>query len=260
MPLLDSETVERRYPRKAELRVNPGADGPTITGYASVFDTWADIGGMFKERVKRGAFAKSIKESDVRALWNHDERFVLGRNRAGTLRMKEDEQGLFVEIDPVDATWSRDLMASMRRGDVNQMSFGFTVNEQQADYQRGERTLLDVTLFDVSVVTYPAYPTTTAQVRSMFSASGPPEKHSDDEKWAGLDRIVAKIKSGIALEDDEIRTLHNLTPILSGPPEKHSETEPGPPEKHSGAEKVRKSLAETLLERENYYLLPKKGE
>lgn len=232
---IDSEKMERRYPRKAEIRVDIDGTAPKITGYASVFNQWADIGGLFKERVKKGAFAKTIKEADIRALWNHNENYVLGRNKSGSLKLREDDTGLAVEIDPIPAQWADDLLKSMRRGDVNQMSFGFMVNKQDIDYERDERTLIDVSLFDVSVVTYPAYPTTTAQVRSMFQNKE--QELTEDEPteadiWADLDSLVDKLKRG-ELTEEELRALKTYLPDLSPPPEKHDETPSVPPEKHT---------------------------
>jgi hypothetical protein len=187
-----ADEMERRCLPTAELRI--AEDSPKITGYAAVFDTWADIGGWFRESIKPGAFAKTIKENDVRALLNHDPNFVLGRNKAGTLKLREDSKGLAVEIDPVDSLWANDLLKSMRRGDVNQMSFQFNANKEDVDYEKDERTLIDVTLYDVSIVTFPAYPTTSAQVRAAFVNKGkrdwlgltPPKKVSVETTEGGV--------------------------------------------------------------------------
>lgn len=140
----------------------------TIVGHAAVFDTITDL-GFFKERVARGAFAESIKRDDIRALFNHDPNIVLGRNKAGTLRLYEDSKGLAVEIDLPDTQWARDLRVSIERGDVSQMSFGFEVLDASWDVVDGEevRTLKRVRLWDVSLVTFPAYPTTDAFLRSV---------------------------------------------------------------------------------------------
>ena len=228
----ESESLERRCLPSSEMRIDQkGNEAAKILGYAAVFNTWTDIGGWFKESIKPGAFAKTIKENDIRALMNHDENFVLGRNKSGTLKLREDGKGLAVEIDPVPATWANDLLVSMRRGDVSQMSFGFMVNKAEMDYDKDERTLVDVTLFDVSVVTFPAYPTTTAQVRSLFQKKAPPEMPEKD--WRALDEIVAKIKSGQALTEEEKRFMTTIIPDLSAPPAKHAETSPEPPAKHS---------------------------
>lgn len=143
---------------------------PKIIGHAAVFNQLTDIGGYFREQVAPGAFSEAIGRDDVRALFNHNPDYVLGRNKAGTLRMAEDDVGLAVEIDPPDTQLARDLMVSMERGDITQMSFGFYVRKQKWEEDEDgvvTRTLVDVELFDVSPVTYPAYPTTDVAVRSL---------------------------------------------------------------------------------------------
>lgn len=242
-----TEDVERRCLPTAEIRID-GETAPKIIGYAAVFNTWTDIGGWFKESIKPGAFTKTIKESDVRALMNHNENYVLGRNKAGTLKLREDSKGLAVEIDPVPATWADDLMKSMRRGDVTQMSFGFQVNKSEVDYEKDERILTDVTLFDVSVVTFPAYPTTSAQVRSQFHI-GENDKPPEPPKWQELDRIIEKFKSGESLTEDEVRAISIFIPGLSVPPAKHTETPPEPPAKHSDGDTRKGDKVAQLLSR-----------
>ncbi len=217
------DEMERRCLPTSELRLDGTETAPKITGYAAVFNTWTDIGGWFKESIRPGAFSKTIKENDIRALMNHNENYVLGRNKAGTLRLKEDSKGLAVEIDPVPATWANDLMTSMKRGDVNQMSFGFQVNKAEADYEKDERVLIDVTLFDVSIVTFPAYPTTSAEVRAAFEHKEPLKVNPP--KWEELDRITAKIKASEELTEEELRAIVVYIPNLSIPPAKHMETE-----------------------------------
>jgi len=163
--------LERRTYFADELRVD-GGDTPLIRGHAAVFDLPSEDLGGFRERIAPGAFAKTIQSADVRALFNHNPDYVLGRNKAGTLRMSEDSKGLAIEIDPPDTQFARDLAVSMRRGDINQMSFGFrTLSDKWAKVD-GEwlRTLLEVELFDVSPVTYPAYPQTDVAARSLEAA------------------------------------------------------------------------------------------
>jgi HK97 family phage prohead protease len=108
------------------------ADGKSIAGYAAVFNSETDIGGMFREKIAPGAFAPSLN-ADVRALWNHDTNHVLGRTKAGTLRLSEDAHGLAVEIDLPDTQAARDLRENMRLGNVDGMSFGFRVTKQEWD-------------------------------------------------------------------------------------------------------------------------------
>jgi len=161
-----------------ELRVQKNGEKRRIVGHAAVFGQWSEDLGGFREKVAAGAFKKTLKEADVRALWNHDPNFVLGRNKAGTLELSEDDTGLAVDIDPPDVQWARDLMVSMERGDVTQMSFGFrTVKDawNEEDKQQIERELLEVELFDVSPVTYPAYPQTSVSARDhVRSLQGEP--------------------------------------------------------------------------------------
>ncbi|MFZ4773942.1 MAG: HK97 family phage prohead protease [Terrimicrobiaceae bacterium] len=153
-----------------ELRVVDGtADQPTlIEGYAAVFNALSEDLGGFREMIHPGAFAKTIKEADVRALINHDPAMVIGRTKNHTLTMKEDIHGLRVAITPPDTSYARDLVASLRRGDIDQMSFGFETVRDEWHITNDEvmRALVEVRLFDVSPVTFPAYPQTTVQVRS----------------------------------------------------------------------------------------------
>ncbi|MBO8158836.1 MAG: HK97 family phage prohead protease [Thermosyntropha sp.] len=161
--------LERRaFPVKVEIR-SDDTGPPRLVGYAAVFNTLSEDLGGFREKIKPGAFANSIKTSDIRALWNHNPDFVLGRNKAGTLALEEDERGLRIEIVPPDTTWAKDLVESIRRGDVDQMSFGFRTKKDEwdeSDPRNIIRTLVEVELFDVSPVTYPAYPATSIGIRS----------------------------------------------------------------------------------------------
>lgn len=179
-----SETRERRVYEVRDLVVNEGQ----ISGYAAVFGALSEDLGGFRERIRRGAFAKTIQTADVRALWQHDASYVLGRTTNGTLRLQEDELGLRIEVDPPDTTWARDAMTTMRRGDVNQMSFGFeTVEDKWMRAKDGEteRELVEVNLFDVSPVTFPAYPQTSVQVRQHLADLR--ARAADDEEGAGED-------------------------------------------------------------------------
>lgn len=147
--------------------------GPVIRGHAAVFDQLSDDLGGFRERILPGAFAEAIVQDDVRGLFNHDVNFVLGRNRAGTLRLAEDQKGLAFEIDAPATPTIRDLVLEpMRRGDVTQMSFKFQVRMDGQDWAVDEdgvtiRTLKKLRLFDISPVVFPAYPQTDAAVREL---------------------------------------------------------------------------------------------
>jgi hypothetical protein len=161
---------QERRTLQSEFRVEQREDGKKlIRGHAAVFNSETDL-GWFRERIAPGAFSESIGKDDVRALFNHDENFILGRNKAGTLTMREDEQGLYVEIDPPDTQVGRDLVTSIERGDISQMSFGFqTIKdswETEENAAKDLRTLEKVKLWDVSPVTFPAYQETDVAVRS----------------------------------------------------------------------------------------------
>lgn len=167
---MENENIEKRN-IATELRIEAGDDGvKKIVGYAAVFDKWSvDLMG-FREKISPGAFAKTIKKADIRALFNHDPNIVLGRTKAKTLKLKEDDTGLFEEIIPPDTQQARDLMVSIERGDVDDQSFAFRTIEDEWVYKKdgsAERTLIEVELRDISPVTYPAYPDTTVALRSL---------------------------------------------------------------------------------------------
>lgn len=169
--------MERRFVVE-ELRVlAEEGEGPKIQGYAAVFNKRSEVLGDFVEQIEPGFFAPALRH-DVRALWNHNTDLVLGRTKNKTLTLEEDERGLRVVIDPPDTQWGRDAMELIRRGDVNQMSFGFSVkpggDEWSAEGKKGlrVRTLKAGgcrALYDVSPVTFPAYPQTSAQVRAWLA-------------------------------------------------------------------------------------------
>ncbi len=164
--------MERRTWMSGEIRADPGAEGKEqvrFSGYAAVFNELSEDLGGFREKILPGAFAESIGLDDVRALFNHDPNYVLGRSRAGTLQLSEDGHGLAFAIEAPDTQWARDLYESVKRGDVSQCSFGFRVIEDAWYTQDGEdrRDLKKVQLFDVSIVTYPAYQGTEASARSL---------------------------------------------------------------------------------------------
>lgn len=173
-----------------DLRIEGRSEGEQrrIEGYAAVFDVPSDPlmeweGGRLIERVERGAFTKTLREADIRALINHNPSLILGRNKAKTLSLAEDERGLKVVILPPDTQFARDLEVSMERGDIDQMSFLFRITKAFVERAKDETTgvttytryLREVRLFDVSVVTFPAYPDTDAQVRSLLQDPETPD-------------------------------------------------------------------------------------
>ena len=175
-------TIERRA-LAAPLTVRE--DSRTVAGYAAVFNSITDIGGMFREQIAPGAFKPSLA-ADVRALFDHDSAHVLGRTKAGTLRLKEDERGLAVEIDLPETQVARDLTASMARGDIDGMSFGFRVTKQEWDDTQDPplRTIREVELHEVSVVTFPAYDDTEVALRSLDNERAEREKAEHNKAMA----------------------------------------------------------------------------
>lgn len=196
-----------------ELRVSGAEEENFIEGHAAVFDSWSEtLGGIFpfKEKVKRGAFAESLDKDDIRALFNHDPNYVLGRNKAGTLQLREDEHGLLVRISPPNTAWAKDLRTSIQRGDINQMSFGFTVEEDEWRYEDGYdvRELKKVRLFDVSPVTFPAYTATDVGVRGMESYNEYRAKQADEQqKTADKQAESAKEKQKLKALINKFKTI-----------------------------------------------------
>ena len=161
--------IERRNFELTEFRLVEDGKKTKIVGHASVFNQLSEDLGGFREQVAPGAFAKSLRRDDIRALFNHNADFILGRNKAKTLRLKEDETGLYYEIDPPNTSYARDLLESIGRGDISQNSFGFIVESDLWENTKGKempvRTLTQVQLFDISPVTYPAYQGTDVSLK-----------------------------------------------------------------------------------------------
>lgn len=177
--------MEKRIVEGA-LEVRAAEDQPLqLVGYAAVFNTLSQVIWGFREQIAPGAFAASIEDGDdVRALWNHDSAFVLGRTKAGTLALTEDAHGLRVEITPPETPLVQSFVASVQRGDVSQMSFGFRVLEDEWDEDdEGQeiRTLKKVKLYEVSPVTFPAYTATEITARSEELLGDKPERPAKSE-------------------------------------------------------------------------------
>lgn len=141
---------------------------PIIEGYFSVFNTTYDMGYGMSESIKPGAFSKSLS-NDVRALTNHDSTLVLGRTSAHTLELREDSRGLWgkITINPKDSD-AMNLYERVKRGDVNQCSFGFNIVSEETDFREDGTTHWTITeadLHEVSVCTFPAYEETAVSAR-----------------------------------------------------------------------------------------------
>jgi len=199
-----SAREERAY--SVEIRIDDG-EKPKIAGHAAVFNKLSENLGGFREKVAPGAFAKSIQKSDIRALWNHNPDYVLGRKKSGTLTLEEDDRGLAIEILPPDTQWARDLMETIKRGDVDQMSFAFKTIEdlwENQDKKESIRTLVEVDLFDVSPVAYPAYPQTDVKVRSILEEAG-----------LDVNRLAVVMEKHTATDDEDIAVVKQAIDVLN---------------------------------------------
>ena len=161
--------IERRCLPGVEVRIDADKP-PIIAGYAAVFGKLSEDLGGFREIIEPGAFADVLKAApDVRALVNHDPNQRLGRTKAGTLRLREDPEGLRVEIDPPDTEVGRDAVQGIKRGDLDGMSFSFRVKDDRWEKRDGAdlRIVMQFErLYDVGPVTFPAYRDTSVAVRS----------------------------------------------------------------------------------------------
>lgn len=169
-------------------------EGNTVAGYAAVFNKESEDMGWFtemREIILPGAFDEADM-SDVRALFNHDPNMLLARTSSGTLSLSVDKNGLKYTFGIPDTTAGRDLKELMQRGDISQSSFGFTIAKQSWEEEKDERgETIRVTrkiekigrLYDVSPVTYPAYPDTSVALRSLeaWKAEHDKEETPDDK-------------------------------------------------------------------------------
>jgi HK97 family phage prohead protease len=169
-----------------------------MAGYAAVFNE-ASVPLPFIEKIAPGAFRKTLSETpDVRLLANH-EGLPMARTKNGTMRLYEDEKGLYFEAELANTQEARDLYTLVERGDVDQMSFAFRVIRQNWSKDRTERTLTEVSLADgdVSIVTYPAYPATTVEAREAIK------------------RAILQIKEGREVTGDSLLVLESVFGDLS---------------------------------------------
>jgi uncharacterized protein len=174
------EEYELRTYQLVEIRAEGGDDGKAarIEGIAAVYNQPTRINtpfGSYVEQIEPGFF-RDVMEDDARGLWNHNTDLVLGRRKAGTLELRDEKAGLGTVIYPPDTQWGRDAVTSIKRGDVDQMSFAFTVKEGSDEWKENEDGVMVRTLkagackqlYDVSPVTFAAYPQTSVGVRSKL--------------------------------------------------------------------------------------------
>jgi HK97 family phage prohead protease len=191
--------TERRTFTVRDIEARQAEDGTMrMAGYAAVFNE-ASLPLPFIEKIAPGAFSKTLQETpDVRLLANH-EGLPMARTKNGTMRLYEDETGLYFEAELANTQEARDLYTLVARGDVDQMSFAFRVIRQNWSKDRTERTLTEVSLADgdVSIVTYPAYTATSVEAREA------------------LKKAVLQIKEGREVTGDSLLVLESVFGDLS---------------------------------------------
>lgn len=195
------EREDRSVSTEVEFR-DDGADTVTFSGYASMVDTpymVRDAFGEYTETIAPGAFRKTLSEikkgnDDVRLLVNH-EGIALARTKSNTLRLSADPH-LSVEapLDPASPL-VQTIRSAMNRGDMDQMSIGMRVHRQEWNADYSERTIKEAQLFDVSIVTYPASPTTSAQLRTLDDAIRELTADKDDLDEEEVRRVIAHLES-----------------------------------------------------------------
>jgi len=167
-------------------------DALRIEGYFAVFNTNYEIAPGLSESIAQGAFSRTLQGGDIRALINHDTTLVLARTKAHTLELREDERGLWgsVLINPNDQD-AMNLYSRVKRGDVDQCSFGFEIVNEETDFRDDGSvhwTIKDVDLFEVSACTFPAYEATNISAR---------EKERDQLMARSLEAWKTKAKERI---------------------------------------------------------------
>ena len=189
----------------SDLAIRQQEDGKpsrVITGYASKFDSWSEpIYGWFVEKIARGAFEKTDM-SDVIMVFNHDISGVLARTTSGTRTLTVDEVGLRFEFDSPETTLGNDMLELVRRGDISKCSFKFVVETDEWRYaddknklEYDERTVKSIAkLYDVSLVTYPAYKDTEASVREHLEQRKREALAPAKIDTSSRDRAVAVLK------------------------------------------------------------------
>jgi HK97 family phage prohead protease len=190
--MLKHET--RNVAQKIEIRED--GQTPRLVGYAAVFNSKSVDLGAFVEIIRPGAFKRALAGNpDVKALLNHNEDRMLGRTKASTLALAEDDHGLRIEITPPDTQDGRDVVTNVRLGNYDAMSFAFEAKRQTWDMDAKPplRELFDIDLFDVAVVTYPAYPETEVDLRSFEAARAAAKGPVEEARRRGLEILELEL-------------------------------------------------------------------
>lgn len=188
----------------AQFETREDGDALAIEGYFAVFNSNYEIAPGMSESVAPGAFASSIS-GDIRALVNHDTTLVLGRTKAGTLQLREDTHGLWghIDVNPKDAD-AMNLYERVKRGDVDQCSFGFDIRSEDTDINEDGSvhwTITDVELYEVSCCTFPAYSETSISARSEQR-----DEIKKREAQAWREKMKERLQNGIKGSDAQKET------------------------------------------------------
>lgn len=230
-----------------DLEVREEGDGMTFEGYAAVFNSWSEP-LPFREKIAPGAFRHSLKRArnDIKLLWNHDTGAVLGSTRAGTLRLQEDARGLRVAADLPNTSLGRDTRELIKRGDIDSMSFGFSVPSGGDEWNSdgSERTLKSVRLHEVSIVAFPAYPETagTTSVRGLDKIA----KRAEVDPDAVADALL-KVEAGEEISVDEAEMLRKIIDEVSAQVEPVEEKVEDTSETDQAMLELKKKKLELLL-------------
>jgi HK97 family phage prohead protease len=211
---IDGTQPESKEPEvrvnSTKFEVRAEGDGMTFTGYASVFNSPSEDLGGFIEYVAPGAFKRSLQSrNEVKLLWNHDSGEPLASLRGGTMQLVEDEIGLKVTAQLPNTSRGRDVAELLRTKVIDSMSFGFNVIKDSWSRDGQTRTLESVRLFETSIVSFPAYSSTTATVRSA-----PPTINADD-----LAEALLKLESGEQLDEASANLITEVVAKLKSNPD-----------------------------------------
>lgn len=235
------KTAVLSFPAEVRATEDTESGKRKITGMAAVFGQLSEDLGGFREKIAPGAFGKTLREKSVKkAYWNHNSDRVLGSTKAGTLKLREMDEGLWFEIDP--PSWADEHLESIERGDVDQMSFGFRTPAGKDRWFKDDagkviRELTEVQLFEVSPVSMPAYPQTDAQVRSVDTGR--------------LQELMVQADHDL-LDDDGRAELRGLLAELNERSEPNHSEEPEPEtENHSAEPEVDESVQQAKRKAED---------
>lgn len=159
----DRKKVQKRSSDKGELRMSFDDGFPRLIGravpYGEISLNPIPENRYMKEKIKPGAFKRSIEEDEILCLWDHEMKYVLGRKGNGSLKLSENESGVYFECIPPDSTWAKDLVTSIKRQDINSMSFSFSIYREAWEKENGRyiRNVNEGKLHEISVTTFPVY-------------------------------------------------------------------------------------------------------